>query len=226
MDKTNILHGSIISPYVRKVLIVLKIKEIPHTVEEITPFIPPHREKLLQLSPLGKIPIYQENDVVIPDSSVICAYLEKKYPEKTIYPKNAGSYAKCLWFEEYADTQLIPALITVFFHTVLAPILRRGSDPNIVEIALQQQLPRIFDYLDHEIGDKNYLLDDRLTLADISLVTAFLNFEFAGRAIDAGQWKNLGRYIESISQENAVKEAFDQARDRLAMIHLQIKDKS
>ncbi|KTC87074.1 glutathione S-transferase family protein [Legionella brunensis] len=218
MAITNMLHGSVISPFVRKVVVVLNRKDIAYQVEEVTPFIPAHREKLLKLNPLGKIPIFQEDNFVIADSSVICAYLEKKYPVAPIYPVSPQGFAQCLWYEEYADTQLIPAIITVFFHLVLAPLLRRKPNLNAVKLALEQQLPPIFAFLDQEVADKNYLIDGCFSLADISIATAFLNFEFAGQTIDASRWGNLIRYLTTIYKEKSVEEAFTQAKARFASI--------
>src|SRR2546423_1273604 len=99
---SSTLYGSIVSPYVRKVAIVLDLKNIAYAIEPIVPFIKKDKQKLLQMNPLGKIPIYQDGGFMLSDSSVICAYLEKKYPDSSIYPVTAENYAACLWYEEYA----------------------------------------------------------------------------------------------------------------------------
>src|SRR5262249_18434378 len=70
------LYGASLSPFVRKVRIILEEKGIPYETEELVPL--PKTPALLAMHPLGKIPILCDGDVVVPDSSVICAYLEKK----------------------------------------------------------------------------------------------------------------------------------------------------
>ena len=39
----------------------------------------------------------------IPDSSAICAYIERKHPEPPCYPSDAFDYGRALWIEEYAE---------------------------------------------------------------------------------------------------------------------------
>ncbi len=43
-------------------------------------FAPGYKEKILQHSPAGKVPIYKEGDVVVWDSLAICEYLAEKEP--------------------------------------------------------------------------------------------------------------------------------------------------
>jgi glutathione S-transferase len=208
------IYGSVISPFVRKALIVFYFKNIHFEVETLIPFVDSDKEKILQQNPLGKVPIYQEGDFVISDSSVICAYLDKKYPNPSIYPDDVENFARCLWYEEYADTQLIPALARVFFHTCVAARLHRPADMNVVKMALDVEIPKIFDYIDREILHKKYLVNDRLSLADISMASAFINFEFSENTIDAVRWPNLARYVEEISKEECIAKAFSEAKKR------------
>ena len=59
---------------------------------------------------MGKVPVIRDSamgsDATLPDSSVICAYLEKKQPNPALYPGEPFSLARALWYEEYADTAL------------------------------------------------------------------------------------------------------------------------
>lgn len=211
----KILYGSIISPFVRKILMVLHFKNITFKSEELIPFLPAHKKILLNYNPLGKVPVFQDNDFMISDTSVIAAYLDKKYPEHTIYPQTAEHYAECLWLEEYADTQLIPSLAFVFFHTTIAEKLGIKPDLKEVQHTFENKLPVVFNYLDKIIGsEKNYLINNQLSLADFSVSTAFLNFEFAGFEVDAKLWKNLSRYIETISHQQLIAKVFSEARSR------------
>jgi glutathione S-transferase len=107
------LHGVSASPYVRKVQAVLNTKGIDFTINPIIPF--GDKSALLALNPLGKIPVYQDDNVTLGDSSVICAYLEKNHPDISLYPIDATEYANAVWLEKYADTHLTPSLGTVFF---------------------------------------------------------------------------------------------------------------
>lgn len=217
MNKHRLLYGSIVSPFVRKVWIALQLKNLAFEIKEMIPFLPHHKEILLKMNPLGKVPIYQEDDFLLTDSSVICAYLEKKYPSPALYPSEPQNYARCLWYEEYADTVLIPMVITIFFNKLLAIKFNQTPDDRAVKNALEVKLPEIFDYLNQQINNKRYLVDDTLSLADISIASSFLNLELAGYSIDNTRWQALGNYITEIIKEPSIKEAFAQARERLGV---------
>lgn len=216
----KILYGSIVSPYVRKVAIVLDLKNIPYTLETLIPFIEKDKKKLLNMNPLGKVPVYQEGNFILSDSSVICAYLEKQYGDSLIYPDAAEHYAKCLWYEEYADSQLIPDILTVAFNTLFAARFNVVSDMNAVKNILDNKLPQIFTYLDYEIGNKKYLVNDRFSLADITIAVPFLNFEMAGNQVSPKKWANLSRYLDEISQDRHIGKANLLVRERLENMNI------
>jgi glutathione S-transferase len=209
------IYGSIVSPFVRKVLMVLEFKGMPYEIQSMNPYHPEQREELLKIHPLGTIPVYVNENIVIPDSSVICSYLEKKFPENKLYPNDPESYAKSLWYEEYADTQLINVSRVIFRNDErVAPILQTQPDALAYKNALTSNLPKIFDYLDKELaGKNNYLVDSELTIADISIFSAFLNLEFVGYKIDKQRWANLAKYVAHISEEQSIASITSRAMD-------------
>jgi glutathione S-transferase len=62
--------GSYLSPYVRKVLVVLELKGIPYEVDPIVPFY--GDDRFSEISPIRRIPVLIDDQVTLPDSSVIC----------------------------------------------------------------------------------------------------------------------------------------------------------
>ncbi|MBX3710141.1 MAG: glutathione S-transferase family protein [Gammaproteobacteria bacterium] len=211
---SKILYGSIVSPYVRKVAIILDLKKIDYTLEVLIPFIEKDKKKILDMNPLGKVPVYQEGSFMLSDSSAICGYLERQYPGSLIYPTTAEHYAKCLWYEEYADSQLMPNILTVAFNTLFAAKFNLIPDMDAVQSALDNKLPQIFTYLDKEIENKKYFVNDQLSLADISIAVSFLNFEMAGHLVDTQQWNNLSRYVDEISNEPVIAKSNMLMRER------------
>ena len=72
------LLGINLSPFVRKVL--LYVNEAGIELEHDDSVLPtPKTDLLLSVNPRGKIPAYRDDDVSLGESSVICAYLEKKH---------------------------------------------------------------------------------------------------------------------------------------------------
>src|SRR5262245_42100175 len=101
MSKPARIIGSYLSPYVRKVLVVLHEKGVPYEVDPIIPFF--GDDRFSALSPLRRIPVLIDDQVTLCDSSVICQYLEERYPEPALYPASIADRARARWLEEYAD---------------------------------------------------------------------------------------------------------------------------
>ena len=78
-----ILYGINLSTFTRKVRLALAEKGVDYRLE-IAPMGSP---RVRALHPLGKIPVLEDAGIVIPDSSVIIAYLERAYPAKPLYPR-------------------------------------------------------------------------------------------------------------------------------------------
>src|SRR5258706_5205183 len=51
------------------------------------------KQKLLQYSAAGKVPVLKDGDLTIWDSLAICEYLAEKYPEKQLWPAQAADRA-------------------------------------------------------------------------------------------------------------------------------------
>ena len=98
--------GTYLSPYVRKVLVCLDIKDIAYEIDPIIPFF--GSEGFTRISPVRRIPVLIDESVTLPDSSVICEYLEERYPDPPLLPKDSAERGRARWLEEFADTRMPP----------------------------------------------------------------------------------------------------------------------
>jgi glutathione S-transferase len=205
------LHGAPASPFVRKVRVVLAEKGIAYTLDPHVPF--PKTEAFLRMSPLGKIPFLEEDGFVVPDSSVICAYLERTHPEPALYPSDARQFARALWFEEYGDTRLVEATGPVFFQRFVRPnILGEKTDENVVRDALSNTVPPAFDYLESQAGTVEGIVAGRFTIADVAICSPLVNFHAAGEALDGRRWPKLVRYYAAMTERPAFREILAEER--------------
>ena len=127
--------GANVSPYVRKVRVYLAEKNIPYELEPVNPFAagPEYRK----ISPLGKIPAMQDGDVTLADSSVICAYLERKNPQPALFPADPAEYGRALWFEEYGDSGVSILTAGIFRQRVVNPLfLKQPTDEAVVQATI------------------------------------------------------------------------------------------
>lgn len=192
----TILHGVSASPYVRKVQAVLELKGIDYTNNPIIPF--GDKTALLALNPLGKIPVLEDSSVTIGDSSVICAYLEKVYPDLSLYPSDPSLYAQAIWLEKYA-AETTSVLGAIFFQRALNPtFFDTPTDEDAVEKIISQSIPPIFTYLEEQLGQQDFFVDNTLSIADIAVASPFVNVEFVGFTVDSGKWPQLAAFVKRI----------------------------
>ena len=132
-----ILYGASLSPFVRKVRACLLEKQLDYSMELIIPQQQP--DWFYQISPLGRIPALRDGDLDLCDSSVICSYLEDKYPASPLlFGQSPAETARIRWFEKYADYEIAPlATFAVFFNRALAKSMGLPCDEEAVQKALQ-----------------------------------------------------------------------------------------
>ena len=196
-----IVYGGTLSPFVRKVMVAIAEKGVEVQNENINPFAPP--PEFLAISPLKRIPVLRDTDVpepnTLPDSSVICDYLEQKFPNPPLYPKDAFQRARAMWFEEYADSVVASNIGPgLFFERVVRKMMQQPSNEELCSKTLKEKLPPIFDYLEKELGENAYFVGNTFSIADISVGTMFVNFEHAGEKVDAARWPKLAAYVARI----------------------------
>jgi glutathione S-transferase len=182
-----IVYGSSLSPFVRKVLAFAAEKgiEIESQVVGLGSEDPEFREA----SPFGKIPGFRDGDFAISDSTAIIAYLDAIRPEPNLIPADPRTRARTIWYEEFADTILCSCGAKMFFNRVVAPrFIGREGDLAAADAAEANELPPLLDYLERVIPESGFLVEDRLTLADIAVASPFANLRHLGLDLNAARW--------------------------------------
>ena len=147
------LYQSETSMYCEKVRIVLRMKGLPYEVSDVRP----NRQPLIDFSGQRKIPVMDYNGQCVIDSTFICAFLEEKYPQNSIYPKNPSDKGLCLMLEDWADEVLNQAIRT----------LRRAETPEARKDA-EKGLDVHFRTLDQFFTGKQFIFGP-MTMADIAI---------------------------------------------------------
>lgn len=198
------LIGAPLSPFVRKVRVYLEERGLAFDSQ---PMLPGSDDPdFRKISPLGKIPAYVDGDFAISDSSVILAYLESKHGAGLV-PQESTALARAIWFEEYGDTLEAEILVFgIFFPLVVAPRLH-GNQPDMAAVqACVNRLPEVFDYLETQV-DGEFLVGDELTIADIGVVSPFVNLQYAGYQPDPAKWPKLVNYVAGILKRPSFRAA-------------------
>ena len=165
------IYGVPLSVHTRKAIVTTILKGLDYRFEVVIPVIPGNPPaNWSTLSPTGLIPVLQEDDFTLADSSAICQYLERKQPSPPVLPKDIKDHARTLWFDAYAGGTIFRHVVHPLFHqTIVNPNIRKTPiDRVVVDDVLSNVQPKILGYLEGEISGM-FLVGDRLTLADIAI---------------------------------------------------------
>jgi glutathione S-transferase len=207
------LYGVPQSPFVRKARIVLEEKGVPYELESPVP----------GQHPLGKMPVLQDEDVLVPDSSVIAAYLERKFPSPALYPDAPADLARALFLEEYADTQMAEGMGAIVLERIVKPqMLGQPTDParlrQLLEAAATrwrgkptsaagQAIPAVLDYLESQLpADRDTVLA-RFSIADVALGAHLGWLPLADLELDPKRWPRTARYAAALAARPSFKTA-------------------
>ena len=163
------------SPYAFKVRAALYEKGIPHEKREIR--TQRDREQLLRVNPRGEVPALVEAGAAISDSKVICAYLEDRFPDPPLHPRDPLLRARCRELELKSDNEIDPCVLVLGILELMRPELAKqvpDALPN-TEAALR----RHYAYLERELAGREWFLGD-FSLVDIALTPHLRSAAFMG----------------------------------------------
>lgn len=205
-----ILYGLPLSPFYRKVEMTLREKGVPFEAEAVN--IMPMPDWFKEISPAQRIPVLRDTEIgtegvpgTIPDSSAICAYLEKKHPTPAIYPEDPYESGRAVWLEEYADSELAASVGMGIFRPIMFPKFA-GKEPDLdtARKTWREKLPRNLDYLEETLGDDEFLVGKQLSIADVALICQLTNLEVVAGRPDAARWPGIVAFIERVGARESL----------------------
>ena len=192
-----IVYGSSLSPFVRKVLAFAAEKGIALELKPTA--IGDQDPQFREASPFGKMPGFRDGDFAISDSTAIITYLDAIKPDPNLIPIDPKARARTIWYEEFGDTILASCGAKMFFNRVVAPrFLKREGDLAAADKAQCEELPPLLEYLERVIPRSGFLVEDRLTLADIAVASPFANLRHLSVALDPHRYPKVNVYVERI----------------------------
>jgi glutathione S-transferase len=197
--------GSYLSPYVRKVLACLDLKGLAYEIDPIVPFM--GDDRFTSLSPLRRVPVLVDDRVTLADSSVICQYLEDRYPTPALYPADIVDRARARWLEEFADSRMGDVFIWgLFDHAVISPaVWGTPRDRAVIDRIVGEEIPPVLDYLETQVPAEGFLFGPP-GIADISIAVFLRNAAFARFQVDPARWPRTAGFVDRVlAQESLAK---------------------
>lgn len=208
-----VIYGSPVSPFVRKVAGLCITKGVAYEVEPVNVFDPP--QWFRDISPMKRIPVLRDRSVAgegvagtIPDSSAICAYIEKKHPAPALYPADPMALGEALFIEEFADTSLAVAGGLGIFRPIFFAV-SKGQEPGLDKArdAWANQLPPVFDVLEARLAGRTFFAGDALSIADITVACVLMQVSLVAET-PLDQWPSLAAHFAAMQSLPAIAEPY------------------
>jgi glutathione S-transferase len=202
-----IIYGFPLSPFVRKVAVAATEKGIAFDWVPSNPSQP--TEEFLKASPFSKIPAMADGDFTLADSTAIVTYLDAKYPEPSLIPSEPKAAGRAIWFEEVADTMLIPAGAPIVVNRFLRPVIFGTEGDEAAAAAAEEAIKRPLDYLEGELGADGWF-DGEFSVGDIAVASTLKTLSYTGYALDAASYPKLTAWYGRVSGRAAWQKVAEQ----------------
>jgi len=190
------LIGSLTSPYVRKVRVVMAEKKLDYQFEIEDVWA---EDSILKSNPLGKVPcLVLEGGEAVFDSRVIVEYVDTRSPVSRLIPEGSRERTEVRTWEALADG-VIDALILARLELTWSG----RDDSQRSQAWVDRQMAKVHASLaamSKGVGDKPWCSGIHLSLADIAVGCAlgYLDFRFPQVAW-RDQHANLAKLAEKLN---------------------------
>jgi glutathione S-transferase len=195
------LIGSLTSPYVRKVRIVLAEKKLDYKFDLENVWSPDTR--ILEANPLAKVPcLVMEGGEAVFDSRVIVEYVDTLSPVGKLIPLSGRERVEVKTWEALADGLLDAAILAR-----LEATYDGRTEAQRSQAWIDRQMAKVrasLKAMSQGLGDRPWCTGTHHSLADIAVGCAlgYLDFRFA-HIPWRSDYPNLARLYDKLSQRQS-----------------------
>ena len=195
------LIGSLTSPYVRKVRVVMAEKKLDFQLVLEDPW---NSDAVLRANPLGKVPcLVMEGGEAVFDSRVIVEYLDTLSPVGKLIPPSGRERTEVRTWEALADGVLDAAVAARLEQTWPG----RNAEQRCQAWA-DRQMSRVdaaLGSMSQGLGDKPWCTGIHFSLADIAVGCALGYLDFRFPQVD---WRSAYPNLKKLSDKLATRNSF------------------
>lgn len=161
-DQPIRLHQHPLSGHSHRVALFLNLLGLPYETVEVDLLRGEQRSAaFLAINPFAQVPVIEDGDTVLPDSNAILVYLAKRYDSGSWLPEAAEPAARVQRWLSTAAGQLVsgPGIARI------SKVFGRKVDIDQC-IAISN---RLFTLMESELAERDWLADERPTLADVAM---------------------------------------------------------
>jgi glutathione S-transferase len=187
------------APNPRRVRIFLAEKGIDVPRRHLDIMAEEHKDPAIaRLNPFARLPILELDDGrVISESMAICRYFEAVQPEPRLFGTDAVDQAMVEMWQRRVEQSLFMPVSFAFRHGhprmahLEVPQVKEWGEANLARI------PKMLDYFDGELGDRQFMAGDRYSVADITALCAVDFMKVVRLSLDGHE--NLRRWHGDVS---------------------------
>jgi glutathione S-transferase len=196
------LIGSVTSPYVRKVRVVMADKKLDYSF--IQENVWAADTTIQQTNPLGKVPcLVMEDGSTLYDSRVIAEYFDTLTPVCKLLPPNGRDRAEVKVWEALADG-VLDAAVLVRLETTLRPEAQQSPEWIARQWGKVHAGLRV---MSERLGESAFSAGNHYSLADVAVGCALGWIAFRFPDIDwRGDYPNLARLFDKLSERQSFKD--------------------
>ncbi|MEX2205555.1 MAG: glutathione S-transferase family protein [Myxococcota bacterium] len=147
-----------LSPYARKLKILLYEKGIPFDCRFVNPYAgpeDPNWDAFLRASPRREVPVLVDGELAVFDSTIMADYIEERWPDPPTLPAGPAERARVRMLEELCDTEL--EAVNWGMMEILFFKRATGALADKLMGAARGQLARLFARLERELAGREWM---------------------------------------------------------------------
>jgi glutathione S-transferase len=219
------LYQTYASPFPTRVRLLIYAKGLEVEIVEPPGFHASSEAKgdYLKINPIGRVPtLVLDDGRALPESEVICEYLEDAFPEPSLRPADPWDRAQMRLLSRICDFYVVMAMVPLFN---LSARSRRHWEPSAVHAAADK-VAEALGWLEAYIGEDGYAVGQALTQADGAI---------APQLVLAAEWipglfgtpdplpglPKLSAYWRAIQDDPIAARLIAETRDAIAVVAAQ-----
>jgi glutathione S-transferase len=219
------LYQTYASPFPTRVRLLIYAKGLDVEMIEPPGFHASTESKgdYLAINPIGRVPtLVLEDGRALPESEVICEYLEDAFPQPSLRPADPWGRARMRLLSRICDFYVVMAMVPLFN---LSGRSRRHWEPTAVEAA-SAKVAEALGFLEAYIGEEGYAVGRALSQADGAIAPLLVLAsewipQLFGTPDPLAHLPKLAAFWRAIQQDPIVARLVAETRDAIAGVQAQ-----
>jgi len=187
------------SPNCRKVHALINYLQLDVQINELDIFAGElETPEFKALNPNGMVPVLEDGQFLLWESNAIMQYLAAMAPESSFYPTDPKLRADIHRWQYWEQNHFNRATGTILFENMLKCLFKMGEADAEKVAAATEDFHKYAKLLDAHLAGRDFMLGDKLTVADFSVASFSEYFDTA--KVPFRKYSNLNAWLERLDE--------------------------